>query len=86
MAIRTAPTLIYRPYVAPPGTPGDALKILRDAFAKASADKEFLAEASKGKLPIAYAPAEECLKIIQEVLGQPPETVQEISKYIKFGD
>jgi tripartite-type tricarboxylate transporter receptor subunit TctC len=86
MAIRTAPTLIYRPYVAPPGTSGDALKILRDAFARASADKEFLAEASKGKLPIDYAPAEECLKIIQEVLGQPPETVQEISKYMKFGD
>lgn len=86
MAIRTAPTLIYRPYVAPPKTSGEALKILREAFAKTTADPEFLAEAAKGKLPIDYASAEECLKIIREVLGQPPETVQEISKYLKFGD
>jgi len=86
MAIRTAPTLIYRPYVAPPGTSAEALKILREAFAKASADKELLAEAEKGNLPIDYADAEECLKIIREVLNQPPETIQEITKYIKFGD
>lgn len=86
MAIRTAPTFIYRPYVAPPGTSAEALKILREAFTKVSADKELLAEANKGNLPIDYADAEECLKIIREVLNQPPETVQEITKYIKFGD
>ncbi len=86
MAIRTAPTLIYRPYVAPPGTSAEALKILREAFAKASQDKELLAETEKGNLPIDYANAEECLKIIREVLNQPPETIQEITKYLKFGD
>lgn len=86
MAIRTAPTAMYRPYVAPPGTSPETMKILRDAFSKASQDKELLAEAQKAKLPIDYATAEECLKIIREVLNQPPDITQEITKYLKFGD
>lgn len=86
MAIRSTPESIYRPYAAPPGTPGDVMKILRDAFAKVSNDKELLADAKKSKLPIDYVPAEEALKVVREVLSQPPDIVQEITKYIKFGD
>lgn len=86
MAINAAPTRIYRPYVAPPGTPAEVMKILRDAFANASKDKELLAEAKKSKMTIDFAPAEEALKVVREVLGQPPEMAQEIGKYIKFGD
>jgi len=86
MAINAAPTRIYRPYVAPPGTPADVMKILRDAFANASKNKELLAEAKKSKMTIDFAPAEEALKVVREVLSQPPEMAQEIGKYIKFGD
>lgn len=86
MAVNTAPTRIYRPYVAPPGTPAEAMKILRDAFANASKDKELLAEAKKSKMTIDFAPAEEALKVVRGVLSQPPEMAQEIGKYIKFGD
>ena len=86
MAINAAPTRIYRPYVAPPGTPADVMKILRDAFANASKNKELLAEAKKSKMTIDFAPAEEALKVVREVLGQPREMAQEIGKYIKFGD
>lgn len=86
MAVNSAPTTIYRPYVAPPGTPADLMKILRDAFAKASKDKELLAEAEKGKMTIDFTPADEALKVVREVLSQPPELAQEIGKYIKFGE
>lgn len=86
MAINAAPTAIYRPYVAPPGTPADTMKVLRDAFAKVAMDKEFLAEAKKSKMGIDYTPAEQVLKVIHEVLNQPPEITKELSKYIKFGD
>jgi len=85
MAVNAAPTKIYRPYVAPPGTPADVVKILRDAFVSATKDTEFLAEAKKSKMTIDYAPAEEALKVVREVLNQPPEMAQEIGKYIKFG-
>jgi tripartite-type tricarboxylate transporter receptor subunit TctC len=86
MAVNAVPTQIYRPFVAPPGTAKDALKILREAFANALKDKDLLAEAEKGKMTIDYVPPERCLKIISEVLNQPPDVVQALAKYIKFGD
>jgi len=86
LAIRSTPEAIYRPYAAPPGTPAEAMKMLRDAFAKVTSDKDLLADAKKGKVPIAYVSAEDSLKLIREVLNQPPEMAQEIAKYIKFGD
>jgi len=86
LAIRSTPEAIYRPYAAPPATPADVMKILREAFARVTSDKDLLADAKKGKVPIAYVSAEDSLKLIREVLNQPPEMAQEIAKYIKFGD
>jgi tripartite-type tricarboxylate transporter receptor subunit TctC len=86
LAIRSTPEIIYRPYAAPPGTPAETMKVLRDAFAKVTSDKDLLAEAKKTSLPIDYVPADEALKVVIEVLAQPPEMAQEIAKYIKFGD
>ena len=86
MKVNGVPTKMYRPYVAPPGTPADVMKILRDAFASATKDKELLAEAKKTKLTIDFTPADECLKVVREVLNQPPELAKEMGKYIKFGD
>jgi tripartite-type tricarboxylate transporter receptor subunit TctC len=86
MAINAAPTKIYRPYVAPPGTPADVMKALRDAFAAMTMDKEFLEEAKKSKMNIDFTPADEALKLVREVLNQPPELAKELGKYIKFGE
>jgi tripartite-type tricarboxylate transporter receptor subunit TctC len=86
MAIRSTPEMIYRPFVAPPATPPDTMKILRDAFGNAVKDKELLVEAKKTDLPIDYVKAEDALKVVVGVLQQPPEIAQEITKYIKFGD
>jgi tripartite-type tricarboxylate transporter receptor subunit TctC len=86
MAVRSTPEIIYRPFVAPPGTAPDAMKMLRDAFGKAAKDKELLAEAKKTDLPIDYVAAEDALKVVVGVLRQPPEMAEEIAKYIRFGD
>jgi tripartite-type tricarboxylate transporter receptor subunit TctC len=86
MAVNAVPTQIYRPFVAPPATSKDALKILRDAFANVLKDKELLAEAEKGKMTIDYVSPEDALKVVVEVLGQPPDVVQTLAKHIKFGD
>jgi hypothetical protein len=37
-------------------------------------------------LRINYTPPDEALKVVAEVLSQPPEIVQELTKHIKFGD
>jgi tripartite-type tricarboxylate transporter receptor subunit TctC len=86
MAVNAVPTQIYRPYVAPPATAKDAIKILRDAFASVLKDEELLAEAKKGKMTIDYVSPDDALKIVAEVLGQPPDVVQVLTKYIKFGE
>jgi len=86
MSIRSAPERIGRPFVAPPGTPADTMKIIRGAFDKVTKDPELLAEAQKAKMPIGYVTAEESLKVVKQVLGQPKDIVQDLEKYIKFGE
>jgi tripartite-type tricarboxylate transporter receptor subunit TctC len=86
MAVNAVPTQIYRPFVAPPATAKEALKILRDAFANALKDKELLAEAEKGKMNIDYVTPEAALKVVSEVLSQPPDVVKVLAKHIKFGE
>ena len=86
MAVNAVPTQIYRPFVAPPGTAQDALKTLTSAFATVLKDKDLLAEAEKGKMTIDYTAPADALKIITEVLSQPADVVQDLAKYIKFGD
>jgi tripartite-type tricarboxylate transporter receptor subunit TctC len=39
-----------RPMLAPPGTPTELLKILREAYAKVFGDPDFLAEVKRSKL------------------------------------
>ncbi|MCK9363400.1 MAG: tripartite tricarboxylate transporter substrate-binding protein [Syntrophales bacterium] len=84
MAMRSATDGVGRPYVAPPGTPANVMKILREGMAKALKDPELLAAVKKAQMEVKYVPPEECLKRIDFVLNQPPEIVKEASKYIRF--
>src|SRR5919197_6440842 len=86
MALRSAPEVIARPYVMPPGTPDALLKIMRQAFADTIKDRELVAEGDKAKMDFEYTSGEEALKVLNEVLMQPKDIVQEFSKYIKFGE
>ncbi len=74
---------VGRPYVAPPNTPGDRMKILRDAFAKVIKDREANEEARRVKLDLQYMSAEAALKEVRFFLNQSAETVKEFTKYIK---
>jgi hypothetical protein len=86
MALRSAPEVIGRPYVMPPGTPDDIVRIMREAFANAIKDSELAAEATKAKMDLEYVSGPDTLKILNEVLSQPKDIVDEFSKYIKFGE
>ena len=85
MGIRAAPLAIGRAFAAPPGTPADRVALLRDAFAKAVKDPEFVAEAKKAKIATGYIPPEEVAKLFAALLEQPPQVQKELVKYIKFG-
>jgi tripartite-type tricarboxylate transporter receptor subunit TctC len=80
----SAADLIGRPFIAPPGTPEEPMKNLRDGFAKACKDPELQAEAKKLKMDVEYIPGEEILQTVENVLNQPPDIVKEFSKYVKF--
>lgn len=86
MALRSAPEVIARPYVMPPGTPDALVRMMREAFASAIADPQLLAEARKAGMDVAFTPADEALKVMKEVLAQPKDIVDEFSKYVKFGE
>ncbi len=84
MAMRAASDRIARPYIVPPGTPANVMKILREAFAKVAKDKELIEESKKFNLRVDYIPVEECMKIINYVFSQPDAIVKEFSKYMQF--
>ncbi len=84
MAMRSAPDRIGRPYVAPPGTPPEVMKILRDAFAAVEKDPELQKDAAKNQMQAEYINAPDTMKILKELLSQPPGMVKELGKFIKF--
>src|SRR5687768_5291612 len=86
MALRSAPEQVARPYVLPPATPVDIVRVMRDAFAKAIKDPELEAEGKKAKLDLEYLAGDEAQKILVEVMKQPQDIVEEFGKYIKFGE
>ncbi|MFB3883779.1 MAG: Bug family tripartite tricarboxylate transporter substrate binding protein [Thermodesulfobacteriota bacterium] len=73
-----------KPLIAPPGTPAEVVKTLRDAFAKTINDPGFLADAEKSKMDVEYVRPEDCLKALQYVFNQPADVVKEFGKFVKF--
>jgi tripartite-type tricarboxylate transporter receptor subunit TctC len=71
-----------RPWVAPPGTPKDRIKILRDAYTKAMADPQLLDEAKKGKMEIDFVSGEELQKLAEKIMNQPPSVVARVKKVL----
>jgi len=86
MALRSAPEVVGRPYVMPPGTPQGLVQIMRAAFARAIEDPALKAEAAKAKMDLNYVSGDAALNVMKEVLAQPKDIVDEFSKYIKFGE
>lgn len=72
---------IGRPFLAPPGTPPNIMKILRDAFFKATEDPEVKEGAKKLMIDPVYIPEKKLLEIVNYVINQPPDVAKEISKY-----
>jgi tripartite-type tricarboxylate transporter receptor subunit TctC len=86
MALRSAPEVIGRPYVMPPGTPEEHVRTMRGGFVKAIQDAELMAEAKKAKMELEFVSGDEAVKVMKEVLSQPKDVVDEFGKYIKFGE
>jgi tripartite-type tricarboxylate transporter receptor subunit TctC len=71
-----------RPMVAAPGTPGDRVKMLREAYAKAMKDPELIAEANKGKMDMDPSTGEDLQALLKEIMDQPREVIDRVKKLL----
>jgi tripartite-type tricarboxylate transporter receptor subunit TctC len=73
---------IARIFAAPPKTPADRMKILRDGFMKAMADPELIAEAKKQRMDLDPMDHLEVAKIIAEMANIPDDLKKEVREAI----
>jgi tripartite-type tricarboxylate transporter receptor subunit TctC len=73
--ILTAATL-GRPITAPPGTPNERVRILREAYAKTLSDPDLLGEASKRNWDVEPVSGEALESRSKEVIAQPAEVIE----------
>jgi tripartite-type tricarboxylate transporter receptor subunit TctC len=66
------------PIAAPPGVPGERVKVFRDGFVKALSDPALLAEAAKKQLEVETIRGEELESLAKEVMAQPRDVVERL--------
>jgi tripartite-type tricarboxylate transporter receptor subunit TctC len=84
MSMLSSVDRMSRPFVLPPRTPSDVVKILRDAFARLANDPAVKGEGRKMSMDIEYASADECMKVLDFNMDQPEDIIKEFNKYVGF--
>jgi tripartite-type tricarboxylate transporter receptor subunit TctC len=74
--------VFQRPFLAPPKTPPERVKVLRDAFMAAMRDPELLDEASRQKLELNPKSGAEVEALLQEIYAAPKELIARMQKVI----
>ena len=69
-----------------PGVPADRVAMLRDAFAKAVRDPQFLADAEKAQIDIDPLSAEQVTKDFAAMMSQPPEAIEAMAQIHQAGE
>ncbi len=72
-----------RPYVVPPGTPKDRVRMLRKAFMDTMKDPEFLADTNKAKLDIDPLDGDEIEKQVKALFKLEPGLVKQLKEVLK---
>ena len=78
-----APNQFGKIYVLPPGAPQDRTSALQAAFTKTFEDKEFLAEADKGRLEIDPVGAQQAHGLITDLMGMSPAVKAQLQKMLR---
>jgi tripartite-type tricarboxylate transporter receptor subunit TctC len=63
---------LSRPFVLPPGTPADRVRVLREAFQATLGDPAFVAEAQRARLEVDPVPADELGRVVQRLFAMDP--------------
>jgi tripartite-type tricarboxylate transporter receptor subunit TctC len=71
---------VGRPFIASLSVPADRIRILRDAFNATMKDPDFVADATKLRLPVMPRTGEEAIKVVETIYGAPKNVVDEARK------
>jgi tripartite-type tricarboxylate transporter receptor subunit TctC len=83
LSVLLADSDVGRPFIVSRAVPPDRVRILRDAFAKAVKDTEFIAEAKKLRLPVSPRTGEEAAKVVDGIYTAPPDIVAAARKVVQ---
>ena len=72
-----------RPFILPPGTAAEPVRILREAFTKALADKELLADAAKARIDIQPSSGETVQALVERLYKFPPAILERAQRIIQ---
>ena len=78
-----AQQLFGRPFIAPPGTPAEAVAILRKAFADTMRDPEMLADAARSHLDILPATGDVVQEGVDRIYGASKDLIEKARKAIR---
>jgi tripartite-type tricarboxylate transporter receptor subunit TctC len=83
MRLLFARQVMGRPFLASPDLPPDRLAALRKAFMDTMRDKEFLADAERGKMEITPVSGEGIQKLVEEVYATPETITRRATELLK---
>lgn len=72
-----------RPFSLPPGSPPEALKILRRAFKATMEDKDYIADANKSKLMVDYVSGEQVEQYVKQIYAVSPEVKKKLEFLVR---
>lgn len=72
-----------RPFMAPPGTPAEPMRLLRSAFMSAMKDPELVAEADKMKLGVNAKSGEDIAAVIRKMYASSPDLIEKTRKVLR---
>lgn len=70
------------PFAAPPELPAGRAGTLRRAFDETMTDRDFLADATKGKLPILPINGEKLQTMVSDLYDTPAQTIERVRKIL----
>ncbi len=86
LEVMAIPNRMARPFVAPPGTPAEMVRLYRQAFRSLAEDGAFREEARRLRFDIVYTPGEVAAQLIEKVLNSPPGVVRVLKSFYRFGE
>ena len=74
---------LSRPFIAPPDMPADRVKMLQDGFMATMKDPEFVADATKQKLPVDPKDGPYLDALIRKIYATPKPIMEKVTELIK---